>query len=78
MEINFLNPGDRGPLNRSTPDLLISVIEYYQIDKDEKITEFSWVTDIPITVENVSKLMQAGRARWKVENETFNILKNLG
>ena len=56
--------------------MLINVIEYCQIDKDEKITEFSCVTDIPITVENVFKLMQASRARFKVENETFNTLKN--
>jgi len=88
-DIKFLDPDDRKkmhffrfvnqvPLNKSNPDLLINVLEYWQIDKDEKITKFSWVTDIPITKENVFKLMQAGRARWKVENETFNTLKNQG
>ena len=88
-EIDFLDPADRKkmhffrflnqvPLNKSNPDLLINVLEYWQIDKDEKITKFSWVTDIPITRENVFQLMQAGRARWKVENETFNTLKNQG
>ena len=60
----FLN---QVPLNKSNPDLLINVLEYCQIDKDEKITKFSWVTDILITEKNVFKLMQAGRARWKVE-----------
>ena len=39
---------------------------------------FSWVTDIPITDENIVQLMKAGRARWKIENETFNTLKNQG
>ena len=88
-DINFLDPDDRkkmhffrflnqAPLNKSNPDLLVNVLEYCQIDKDEKITTFSWVTDIPITEKNVFKLMQAGRARWKVENETFNTLKNQG
>jgi hypothetical protein len=88
-EIEFLDPDDRHkahffrfmnqvPLNKSNPDLLINVLEYWQIDKDEKITKFSWVTDIPITEENVFQLMRAGRARWKVENETFNTLKNQG
>lgn len=88
-DINFLDPDDRKkahffrfmnqvPLNKSNPDLLINVLEYWQIDKDEKITKFSWVTDIPITEENVFQLMRAGRARWKVENETFNTLKNQG
>jgi len=66
------------PLNKSNPDLLVNVLEYWQIDKDEKITKFSWVTDILITKENVFQLMQAGRARWKIENETFNTLKNQG
>ena len=88
-EIDFLDSEDRKkahffrfinqiPLNNAHPDLLINVLEYWQIDKDEKITKFSWITDIPITEENVFQLMQAARARWKVENETFNTLKNQG
>lgn len=39
---------------------------------------FSWVTDIPITEQNIFTLMQGARARWKIENETFNTLKNQG
>ena len=31
-----------------------------------------------ITRENVKELVRAGRARWKIENETFNTLKNQG
>jgi hypothetical protein len=88
-DIEFLDQGDKQkahffrfmnqvPLNKSNPDLLVNVLEYWQIDKDEKITKFSWVTDILITEENVMQLMRAGRARWKVENETFNTLKNQG
>ena len=88
-DIEFLDQGDKHkahffrfmnqvPLNKSNPDLLVNVLEYWQIDKDEKITKFSWVTDIPITKENVFQLMRAGRARWKIENETFNTLKNQG
>ena len=88
-DIDFLDQDDKKkahffrfmnqvPLNKSNPDLLVNVLEYWQIDKDEKITKFSWVTDILITEENVMQLMRAGRARWKVENETFNTLKNQG
>lgn len=66
------------PLNDTNPDLLVNVLEYTQIDKDEKMTTFSWVTDLPITEGNVIELMRAGRARWKIENETFNTLKNQG
>ena len=86
-QMSFIDPENRQtghffkfvnqvPLNKSNPDLLVNVLEYSQIDKNEKITTFSWVTDIEITKENVYSLMRAGRARWKVENETFNTLKN--
>lgn len=36
------------------------------------------MTNIQITQINVFALMKGGRARWKIENETFNTLKNLG
>ena len=38
----------------------------------------SWVTDIPIDKNNIIGLVKAGRACWKIENETFNTLKNQG
>jgi hypothetical protein len=31
-----------------------------------------------ITKDNVFKIMRGGRARWHIENETFNTLKNQG
>jgi hypothetical protein len=34
------------------------------------------VTDFRVNKANVYKLMRGGRARWKIENETFNTLKN--
>lgn len=37
-----------------------------------------WVTNHEITDENVYELMRGGRSRWKIENETFNTLKNQG
>jgi len=39
---------------------------------------FSWVTDLRVSKRNVFHLMRGGRARWKIENETFNTLKNQG
>src|SRR3954470_19451792 len=35
----------------------------------------SFVTDLPITADSVAELAACGRARWKIENETFNVLK---
>ena len=65
-------------LNKSNPNLLVNFIDYCETDKKGKKIHFSWVTNIEITQENVYDLMRAGRARWKIENETFNTLKNQG
>lgn len=65
-------------LNKSNPDVIVNVIEYRQTDPKGKVTNFSWVTNIHVTTLNIMKIMRGGRARWKIENETFNTLKNLG
>ena len=36
----------------------------------------SFVTDLPVTADRVAELAACGR--WKVENETFNVLKTQG
>ena len=66
------------PLNQSNLDLKVNFIDYHQHTEDKKTIHFSWVTDFTVTVENVYQLMRGGRARWKIENETFNTLKNQG
>ena len=38
----------------------------------------SFVTDLPVSHETVAELAACGRARWKIENETFNVLKTGG
>src|SRR4029450_10511377 len=43
-----------------------------------KPIQFSWVTALRVSKRNVFHLMRGGRARWKIENETFNTLKNQG
>ena len=65
-------------LNKSNPDVFVNFLEYMQTDPKGNETVFSWVTNIDITQNNVFALMRGGRARWKIENETFNTLKNLG
>lgn len=67
------------PLNKANQDLLVNFLQYWQIDNNQdKTTCFSWVTDLEITEDNVYDIMRAGRARWRIENETFNTLKNQG
>jgi hypothetical protein len=55
----------------------VNFVEYWETTPKKKM-HFSWVTDLHVTEENVSKIMRGGRARWRIENETFNTLKNQG
>lgn len=66
------------PLNDEHFDYRVNVLEYWEEKPNGKKQYFSWVTSFQITDENVYDLMRAGRTRWKVENETFNTLKNQG
>ena len=52
--------------------------EYWEIHPDGTVQHFSWITEISLIPENVWDIMWGGRARWKIENETFNTLKNQG
>jgi hypothetical protein len=36
------------------------------------------VTSLPVSKDNVAEIAACGRARWKIENETFNVMKNHG
>jgi hypothetical protein len=65
------------PLNASNVDVRVNFIEYWEMSAD-KVQHFSWVTDLWVSRRNVYALMRGGRARWKIENETFNTLKNQG
>src|SRR5713101_2681236 len=65
------------PLNASHPDVRINFIEYWEMGHT-KVQHVSWVTDLRVSQRNVFRLMRGGRARWKIENETFNTLKNQG
>ena len=38
----------------------------------------SFVPSLPVTKANVAEIAACGRARWKIENESFNVLKNHG
>ena len=67
------------PLNESNQDVRINFLEYWEINnKTNKTQHFTFITDFHITSENAYFLMRGGRARWKIENETFNTLKNQG
>src|SRR5215471_674142 len=65
------------PLNASQEHIRVHFIEYWEIG-EAKVQHFTWATDIRVSKRNVYQLMRGGRARWKIENETFNTLKNQG
>lgn len=75
IELEFYNGL---PLNDSHHDLQVNFITCIIKNKKGKRTHFSWVTDIFVTHDNVHQLSRGGRARWNIENETFNTLKNQG
>jgi len=76
LEFKFCNTI---PLNDSNHDLEVNFIDCVVKNLSGKIIgHFSWITDIFVTKENVHQLSRGGRARWKIENETFNTLKNQG
>ena len=65
------------PLNASHAALRVNFIECWETI-NSKVQHFSWVTDLRVNKGTVYRLMQGARARWRIENETFNTLKNQG
>lgn len=66
------------PLNKSNEHIRVNFLDYWEVKPNGKKQHFTWVTDVLISDQNVMKIMRGGRARWKVENETFNTLKTQG
>ena len=69
----FLN---KVSLNKSNLDVKVNFMEYSQLKEGETVRYFSWITSHSISRNNVALLVKSGRSRWKIENETFNTLKN--
>jgi Transposase DDE domain len=65
------------PLNASNADLRVNFLECWET-VNSQVQHFSWVTDLCVTKGTVYQIMRGGRARWRIENETFNTLKNQG
>ena len=65
---------------RATDDAIL--VNWFSIEilnaKGKRTYYNSFVTDLAITPATVAELAACGRARWKIENETFNVLKTNG
>jgi hypothetical protein len=66
------------PLNGSEKSDDVNFFKFKIINKDKVTYKNSWITDIHIDRKNIKDLVKGGRARWKIENETFNTLKTQG
>ena len=73
-EIEILNDTQ---LNAST-ELRVNFLSVKVHDTKGLITVFSWATDQILDRNTWFDVMRMGRSRWKIENETFNTLKNQG
>ena len=68
------------PLNKSNENVRVNFLQHHQYDAATGATvkRFSWVTDIEIDRSKILLYQRGGRSRWRIENETFNTLKNQG
>ncbi len=57
--------------------LALEIKETKEKTGETKTLIFQWLTDLPITVRNVEEFAAAGRGRWCIENQGFNIQKNI-
>ncbi len=53
-------------------------VEIFDKSKNKVIYKNSFITNHELNHENIFRMFNAGRTRWKVENENNNILKNKG
>ncbi len=73
-------------LNHQSVKHSVNFLEFWEttqwLDKKGRLQEekrhFSWVTDYSLYSSSCKQIAKAGRTRWKIENETFNTLKNHG
>jgi hypothetical protein len=68
------------PIRDSEPSLMLNwyEVEIFDTAKNKVIYKNSFITNHELNDEKIFKMIVSGRTRWKVENESNNILKNQG
>ena len=75
---------EQQPLTSDANSLLVNVMSCRMTTTNKKTQETTttfigtWITDLPINLDNIALLVSGARARWRIENECFNTLKNQG
>jgi hypothetical protein len=65
-------------INESNQEVLVNLLVYVELDAAGKIHTWAWVTDLTLSAVNAKQVARGGRTRWRIENETFDTLKNQG
>jgi hypothetical protein len=65
-------------LNEGNQEVLVNFVMSLEFDADGTCHEWTWVTDLTVSRGNVRLVARGGRTRWRIENETYNTLKNQG
>lgn len=65
-------------LCESATDVKVNFLLYEQTTPDGTVKRWTWITNLVLTQRSVEPVMRGGRARWKIENEMLNTLKNQG
>ena len=67
------------PLRDGKDAVLVNWIGFEILDAKGAVKyKTALVTSLPVTKASVAEIVVCGRARWKIENESFNVLKNHG
>ena len=68
------------PMRETEPSLMVNwyKVEIFDLAKNKIIYKNSFITNHELSDSNIFPMIVSGRTRWKVENESNNILKNQG
>ena len=70
---------EQAPLRAGKDAMLVNWIGITITDAKGKVTyDNAFVTSLPVTRDTVAAVVACARARWKIENESFNVLKSNG
>ncbi len=65
-------------LNEANQDVWVNFLRCVETDAQGQEHEWTWVTDLDLSADEMVQGARGGRARWRIENETLNTLKNQG
>ena len=70
---------EKAPLRDGKDGLLVNWVGVTITDAKGKVTyENAFVTSLSVARDTVAEIIGCARARWKIENESFNVLKSNG